>query len=258
MTTWLHLITENNKVMKTSKVFTLLGLGAATAGALTSCNNELLEYQHGDIQVVVEKGDAWLHDFPLFLGIEKKNPPQIAMWIEDMSGKYISTIYVTHKIATESWQANKGNRRKEALPAWCYARGVVYPDGLYVPTKDEPVTDAVTGATPQGSFDIKMTPVGSLSQFVVKVEVNHSTDWNDNYPKNAQEGDSNYSGGKEGSGQPAVVYAATVDLASGVKQYKASLIGHSSPNGSNGAVDADTSSLTTATHIVKEITINIQ
>ncbi|GAE85667.1 hypothetical protein JCM10512_4119 [Bacteroides reticulotermitis JCM 10512] len=103
-----------------------------------------------------------------------------------------------------------------------------------------------------------MTPVGSLSQFVVKVEVNHSTDWNDNYPKNAQEGDSNYSGGKEGSGQPAVVYAATVDLASGVKQYKASLIGHSSPNGSNGAVDADTSSLTTATHIVKEITINIQ
>ncbi|GAE85666.1 hypothetical protein JCM10512_4118 [Bacteroides reticulotermitis JCM 10512] len=113
MTTWLHLITENNKAMKTNKVFTLLGLGAATAGALTSCNNELLEYQHGDIQVVVEKGDAWLHDFPLFLGIEKKNPPQIAMWIEDMSGKYISTIYVTHKIATESWQANKGNRRKE-------------------------------------------------------------------------------------------------------------------------------------------------
>lgn len=244
--------------MKTRKVLVVLGLGVAAAGVCTSCNEDLLEYKYGDLQVVIEKGDAWLHDFPLFLGIERKNPPQIAMWVEDMSGKYISTIYVSHKIATESWLGNKGNRRKEALPTWCYARGVVYPDGLYVPTKDQPVTDAVTGATPQGSFDIKMSPVGSLTRFVVKVEVNHSTDWNENYPKNAREGESNYSGGKEGSGQPAVVYATTVDLESGIKQYKASLIGHSSPDGNNGVVDSDTSSLTTATHIVKEITINIQ
>lgn len=47
-----------------------------------------------------------MHDFPLFLGINKKNPPQIAIWTEDTEGHYLSTIYVTHKIATQSWQAS--------------------------------------------------------------------------------------------------------------------------------------------------------
>lgn len=244
--------------MKTRKVLAIIGLSAATAGVFTSCNKDLIEYEHGDIKIVVEKGDEWLHDFPLFLGINKKNPPQIAMWVEDMAGNYISTIYVSHKIATESWQGNKGNRRKESLPVWCYARGVVYPDGLYVPTKDEPVTDAVTGATPHGSFDIKMSPIGNQKQFVVKVEINHSTDWNDNYPKEAKEGEANYSGGDGGSGQPALVYAAIIDLDSNAKQYTANLIGHSSPDGSNGEINTDLSSLTTATKIVKQITINIQ
>ncbi|SFK25608.1 hypothetical protein SAMN05216357_10126 [Porphyromonadaceae bacterium KH3CP3RA] len=244
--------------MKTKKLITVLGFSIATASIFTACNKDLIEYEQGDIKVVIEKGDEWLHDFPLFLGIEKKNPPQVAMWIEDLNGKYISTIYVTHKIATESWLANKGNRRKEALPVWCHARGIVYPDGLYLPTKDEPVIDAVTGATPHGSFNIKITPVVNLRQFVVKMEVNHSTDWNNHYPKDAKDEDINYSGGKEGSGQPAVVYAATIDLDLPEKEYTASLIGHSSPDGSNGDINTDISTLTTATKIVKQITINIQ
>lgn len=47
---------------------------------------------------------------------------------------------------------------------------------------------------------------------MVKVEVNHSSDFNDSYPKNAPAGDAHYSGGKEGSGQPALIYRADVDL----------------------------------------------
>lgn len=39
-------------------------------------------------------------------------------------------------------------------------------------------------------------------------------------PKSAKEGDTNYSGGKEGSGQPAVVYSADIDLASGKNHSK--------------------------------------
>ena len=167
-------------------------------------------------------------------------------------------LYVTHKIATQSWQASGGNRRKEALPHWCYQRGIQYEDGLYLPTKKEPLTDGITGATPKGSFNVKMSPTGKLKKFIVKIEINHSTDFNDAYPKSAKEGDANYSGGKEGSGQPALVYATEVDLASGKKEFVASLIGHSSPDGSNGNITKDTSSLTTALHIVKKITICTQ
>ena len=61
-----------------------------------------------------------------------------------------------------------------------------------------------------------------------------------------------------GSGQPAVVYAAQVDLNSGEKAFEAKLIGHSSPDGSDGKITADTSTLTTALNIVKKITINIE
>ena len=58
----------------------------------------MLEYNQGDIRVKVEKGTAYLHDFPLFLGIERKNAPQMAIWVEDTAGNYVATIYVTGKI----------------------------------------------------------------------------------------------------------------------------------------------------------------
>ena len=55
----------------------------------SSCNNDLIEYRKGDIKVSIEAGDAYLHDFPLFMGIKRKNAPQMAVWIEDMQGNYL-------------------------------------------------------------------------------------------------------------------------------------------------------------------------
>ena len=86
----------------------------------------------------------------------------------------------------------------------------------------------------------------------------YCTDFNEAFPKSAKEGEANYSGSKEGSGQPAIVYAANVDLSSGEKSFEANLVGHSSPNGSSGEVSKDTSELTTALQIVKRITVIIQ
>lgn len=227
------------------------------AASLCSCEKEPLEYRQEDVKVCIEPGDEWLHDFPVFLGIKKKNPPQIAIWLEDTQGNYLATIYATYKIATQSWQAAQGNRRKEALPHWCHVRGVKYEDGLYLPTKNNPLADGISGATPRGGFDIKITPDRQFRQFVVKVEINHSADFNESYPKDAGEGETNYSGGSEGSGQPALVYAARIDLSSGDRLFEAVLSGHSSPDGSSGEVCGDLSGLTTALHIVKRITIQI-
>lgn len=224
---------------------------------LYSCQQEEIEYNKGDMKVHIENGDEWLHDFPLFLGISKKNAPQIAIWLEDKQGNYLSTVYVTHKIATQSWLMSGGNRRKEALPHWCYSRGIKYDDGLYLPTKKEPLTDGISGATPQGSFDIKLSQ-SPMKEFVVKIEINHSTDFNDSFPKSAKEGDKNYSGGKEGSGQPALVYAADIDLSKGEKTFEAKLIGHSDPQGNSGEISNDLSGITTALHIVENITVTIR
>lgn len=224
----------------------------------SSCNHDLVEYKQGDLKISIVQGDEWLHDFPLFLGINKKNPPQIAIWLEDMNGKYLTTVYATHKIATQSWQNANGNRRKEALPCWCYSRGVKYEDGLYLPTKAHPLADGITGATPHSGFDMRLSPAGDLKQFIVKIEINHSTDFNDSYPKSAKPGDANYSGGEQGSGQPALVYEAIVDLTSNKKTFDAVLIGHSSPDGTSGEIYKDMSGITTALNIVKQIKISIQ
>lgn len=233
-------------------------MSALIAFLCIGCSKDLIEYEADDLKIRVEAGSEWKHPFPIFLGIKQQNSPQIAIWVEDLSGNYISTIYASHKIAQQAWMANGSNRRKESLPHWCYKRGVRYDDGLYLPTKSKPLTDGISGATPTSSFDVKLTPTSRLSQFVVKAEFNHSTDFNDFYPKHAKEGDNSYSGGKEGSGQPAVVYSVLVNRASEQKIFKAELIGHSSPDGSDGNLYTDLSTLTSAVNIVKEITISIQ
>jgi len=222
-----------------------------------SCKKDIVTFEQGDVKIEVKTGDAWLHDFPLFLGINKKNPPQFAIWIEDTAGNYISTVFVTNKIATQGWIASDGNRRKEALPNWCYSRGVVYDDGLYLPTKDKPYVDGISGETPKKDSEFKININDLSSQiFVLKAEFNQSIDFNEFYPENAVEGDYNYSGGKMGSGQPALVYADTIDFSKD-SVFILKLIGHSSPDGTDGKIYDDFETITSALKIVSQIKVSL-
>ncbi|OIP82986.1 MAG: hypothetical protein AUK44_06415 [Porphyromonadaceae bacterium CG2_30_38_12] len=221
-----------------------------------SCEKEELSFTEGDIQIEIETGEHWLHDFPLLLGISKKNPPQFAIWLEDKAGNYISTVFATYKIATEGWQSNNGNRRKEALPYWCHQRGVVSDDGLLLPTKANPLTDGITGATPKENKTLQLRIRNFTEPIVIKSEFNHSIDFNEFFPDDAKEGDANYSGGDMGSGQPAVIYAGTLNP--GDKEMELQMIGYSSPDGSNGNINADMEKLTTAKTIVGKIIITIK
>lgn len=89
--------------------------------SLCSCQKELIEYEKGDVKICIEQGEQWLHDFPLFLGINKKNPPQIAIWLEDTQGNYLSTVYVTHKSPL-----NLGKHREETDEKKLYLIGVIH------------------------------------------------------------------------------------------------------------------------------------
>ncbi len=223
---------------------------------LQSCEKENLFFESGDLEIEIKTGEHWFHNYPLFLGITKKNPPQFAIWLEDTSGNYTSTVFTTYKIATEGWVNNNGNRRKEALPYWCHQRGVVYEDGLLLPTKANPLVDGITGATPKEDKTIQITPVNLKKPFVIKAEFNHSVDFNTYFPKYANTEDTNYSGGHEGSGQPAVIYSATIYSETTIVSFE--LIGHSSPDGTTGDVYTDLQKLTTAKTIVKSIEVRIK
>ena len=225
---------------------------------MASCSKEHSADQAGDLSVNIEAVDGWLHDYPLFLGIKKKNPPQVAVWLEDADGHYLGTLYASKKIATQGWVSAGGNRRKEALPYWCFQRGVVYDDGLYLPTKSQPLVDGMSGATPRTDFDVRLKNKTGLRHFYVMVEVNHSIDFNDRYSKDKKEGEPYFSGGSEGSGQPSLVYRADVNLDSASTSFDAVLIGHSSADGADGKLYDDLTGITSALTIVKRITVNVK
>lgn len=220
----------------------------------TSCEEENLNFRKDDLCISVKTGEHWLHAFPLFMGIKIKNPPQFAIWLTDLDTNYIGTVYCTHKIAREGWRANKGNRRKEALPFWAHCRGVKEADGLYLPTKKHALADAITGATPKDDYTLRLKPEGPL-QFLMFAEFNHSTDFNDTYPKHATEGRKGYSGGEEGSGQPALIYCAEIDLTAGCNEWILQLAGHASPDGRDGKLYQNMEGITTALSIVDKVTI---
>jgi hypothetical protein len=202
----------------------------------------------GALRADLTPGEAWIHDFSAFV----KNPPQFSLWIEDESGGYVKTLYATKKIAKEAWVFNGGNRRKEALPYWSRKRGVVYPDGFYLPTKEQPLTDGLTGSTPKAAFSLSFDPPQGLSRFYVYLELNHSTDFNAAYPADAAAGTQSYSGGKEGSGQPALVL---IDMAADPAGAEYELVGHSSPDGSGGNVDPNVVGIDSALKILGGFTV---
>jgi hypothetical protein len=204
-----------------------------------------------EITVGFEAGEHYKQPVKIMKLITIKMPPQIAVWIEDPDGKYIDTLYVTEKAGTQGWRGSKKIRRPESLPCWSHRRGVVYPDGLFMPTRENPLTDAVTAASPAGNFRLMTRVPKEISRFVIMAEVNNPGDYSEAYPKNA-------SPGSPVSGQPSIIWAATVDLSSGPGTWELKPAGHGSPDGSDGRLYPDLSGLTTAKDIIKKITVTIK
>jgi len=217
------------------------------------------------ITIEVTAGEHFIHDMRIGRFLTIHNPPTTAFWIEDMDGNYIETLYVTEKAGTGVWKKTPGeepvgtdSRRPGSLPTWAHRRGVIYPDGLYLPTSDEPMPDAVTSASPKASYTLTTLIPEDLERFVMFAEFNNSTDFNDYYRSDLSPGDPGYNGNEFTGGQPAVVYAVEVDMTSGETVFEMELIGCSSPDGSDGALSDDTSRLTTATDIVERVTIFVE
>jgi hypothetical protein len=217
------------------------------------------------VTIEVTAGKHFIHDMKIGKFLTIHNPPTTAFWIENPDGEYIETLFVTKKVGGEKWRATPGEepvgddlRRKGSLPTWAQRRGIVYPDGLYLPTKEDPMPDAVTSASPKASYSIVTTVPKDLTHFFIFAEFNNSTDFNDYYRSDLAPGDAGYSGNWFTGGQPAVVYAAEIDLSGGEKAFEMELVGHSSPDGSDGDVYKDLSHLTTGTGIIEKIVIYVE
>jgi hypothetical protein len=83
-----------------------------------------------------------------------------------MEGNYIETLYVTAyvakgrfsfgELAPGKWKSEPGDvRRPATLPYWAHKRNIKAPDGLYIPSPETAVPDALTSATPTGNFNLE-------------------------------------------------------------------------------------------------------
>lgn len=204
-------------------------------------------------------------EFDLTKG-KSHNHPSFAIWVEDMEGNYIETLYVTQYFAKGvfghgeaergKWKNEPGEvRRPAALPYWSHKRDIKANDGLYAPTPETSVPDALTGATPKGNFILETgSKVETNSKFKVFLEVNQPWDSNDYWTNSKFPDDIDY----KTSLQPAMVYEATVEPESLKTEYNLIAIGHSEPSGKSGQLFTDLSTLTTAKEIFSKILVRIK
>ena len=190
--------------------------------------------------------------------------PIYAIWLEDLQGNYLETVFISKSMSTsvfqygsktgETWQPDIV-RRPEALPRWSHQRGIKAEDGLYIPLTSAPDLDGVTGATIANNGIVKTGTTRSVSRVKLFFEINQSFDWNTYYSKERFPQDPIYSG--SGSvGQPALVYSAEIDLAK--KGYSLlNLVGHSHHSGKNGKLFSDLTQITTAKTILDRILVNV-
>jgi len=199
--------------------------------------------------------------------------PQMAIWTEDIEGNFLETIFISKATAQglffggrsknnfKEFDAKKSNstdyRRVNALPVWSHQRGVKYNDGMYVPTRDKPMPDAITGATLKDNFTL-LSSIDSIKNFRLKVELNVAFDDNEFYSEYDFPDDETFHNGTGQLGQPSIVYDVLIDGSQGSKYYLMNLVGNGHHSGQTGELFADMSKLTTANQIVERIVVGIK
>jgi hypothetical protein len=236
-------------------------LSFSDAVAQSKKNNEL--QQTDTLYINYDQGQM---KFELkFLKGKSHNHPTFAIWLEDDKGAYLETIFVTEYISSGiygyadagdgSWKNEKGEAlRPAALPYWSHKRNVISRDSLFIPTPENPVTDAISSATPKGNFVLRTSTASDLpDSFNILLEINQPWDWNEYWTNTKYNDDKDY----KTSSQPSIIYAGEIESTGTTDKIRLKPIGHGHYSGKDGKLYTDISTFTTALEIADEITVTI-
>jgi hypothetical protein len=252
------------KIIKIMKKLHLIVL-VVGAMAVTACSNQKINSPNFE-KLQTNVGENGTKMEIQFIKGKAHNHPTFSFWVEDLNGEMIETLYVTKYLATGifghgslgegKWDNKPGEAKRPAsLPYWLHKRGIMADGKTYLPTVDQPVPDAITGATPQADFILTTSSKKQLPQkFRLMMEINQTWDWNEYWNNGLYPDDANY----KSSCQPALVYAVTIDQTKPESEYYLNPIGHSHYAGSDGELYTDLSTLTTAKEIVGKVIVRIK
>lgn len=105
-------------------------------------------------------------------------PPQFAIWIENVKTHKLKTVFVTSRVGKGDWEG-KANV-PVALPKWFELFREIRQTGE--PQESEEY-DAVTGATPKADYFSIRIEVKPGSEWIGWIEMNLAGDFNDTFPE---------------------------------------------------------------------------
>ena len=184
-------------------------------------------------ELIIEPGENWKGKMKIaFFSVSKT--PQIAAWIEDTDGRYITTVTVTNRGAKKNWRSAPKEGRPEALPVWNHRQ-------LNQTAAD---LDTVSTATPKKSVEAKIdkSRLSNGNKYNIFLEINHSFDYNDYWTKD----------NSGVNGQPSLVYQAQF-IAGQPCRLTLAPTGYGSVDGSNGIVTSGLEHFTSALNIVSKV-----
>ncbi|HOO83488.1 MAG TPA: hypothetical protein PLS94_02910 [Prolixibacteraceae bacterium] len=201
-----------------------------------------------------------------FLKGTSHNHPTFTIWVEDVEGNFIETLFVTRYLATGiyghgslgegKWDNKPGQaQRPSTLPYWLHKKGSIDESGSLLPNPQHPMPDAITGATPKGDFILNTSTTKELpKKFRLMLEINQPWDWNEYWHNNLYPDDTNY----KSSCQPALVYSVLIDTDSQNKTYYLNPIGHSHYSGKDGNLYTDLSTISSAKNIINKVSVSLK
>lgn len=245
-------------------IFSLL---IALSLAVVSCTTAKVSVPGNEQEEVIKKNFGTQGPEFLFSFVKGKahNHPTFAIWLESPDGELIQTLFVTRSIANGfyrygdagdgKWLKVPGKSvRPAALPYWVHKREGVSTEKV-MPTPEDPVADAFSGATPAGNFRLETLPKSlSFGKLRVVVEVNQPWDWNRFWTNDKYPDFPDY----KSSAQPSLIYAVDVNLDAPMDVYHLNPVGHGAFAGQDGNLYTDLSGYTTALQIFNQITLTIR
>ena len=191
------------------------------------------------IELSVEPGEYWQQKMKVFV-FSVNNPPQLAAWIEDDNGNYVSTITVTSRSAKKNWRSAPKEGRPEALPVWNHA----VQSGA---SKDS--IDAVSSASSKGMLEAQISGNSLINgdEYNVYLEINHSFDYNEFWTED----------NSGVNGQPSLIYHAQF-TAGKPGEIDLVPVGHGSVDGSDGEIAFTLEGFTTALEMLKTARLSVK